>query len=429
MRADSARRMRLISSVFLGFSLILAVSCGRGSQETAVPDLLHSVPSRSVAVAVLPHGASDLEVLLDSAHVLRRLEYGALSGADMVLSFTYNGALVPLLSIDAGRAVRDTSGRLRALLARAEETGLKASLRDGYLPDGHRAVLLLSPSSAAISEAESHILSHASVLDVPGFREAVQQIAASDPSVVLRCSEASRWLPASLPGDRRFRRLLSRFAAGLCPWAVIRFEGSGRQRIIPSGGTEAQYFARVLDAQAEEKSRLGALLPENAQFVVDLPLKSWEDYYMLRREWLDAHSLLQRHDSACRSLQRRFGQKPGRWAADTGIRELARVDWDGRSVLLVWPEKAIPEENLHDFPTPGFAGEIFGSIFALGDETCAAPCSGCLVCGSREDVAAFLEAPRISDPSSVWPGRCRFAVALSGKLILGKKDGIECRTY
>ena len=78
-----------------------------GNISRDIPPLMRSVPSRSLAVMHFPHCSSALEFLLDSTSIFRRVDYGRLGSAEMVLSYDYSAALVPLLS----GAIETDSGR------------------------------------------------------------------------------------------------------------------------------------------------------------------------------------------------------------------------------------------------------------------------------------------------------------------------------
>ena len=207
-------QIRTLLSRLAVLGLLLPAACGRGGRQADVPVLLHSVSSRAVVVACLPRGAAGLEALLDSASVFRRLDYGSFAHSEMVLSYEYGGALVPLLSVDLGRAGRDTSERVRALMDRAGALGLKVALCSSYAPGVRRSALLLSPSQTAVGEAESHILAGSSILDIPEFAEAAGRIDAARGTVLLRSDAALRWLPGkeALPQGLA-RRSLAGFIA------------------------------------------------------------------------------------------------------------------------------------------------------------------------------------------------------------------------
>ncbi|MBQ9548774.1 MAG: hypothetical protein IJV01_06435 [Bacteroidales bacterium] len=409
-----------------GLVLCFFSACGRKA-GAELPPLLYTVSSRAVSVGCLPRGAADLSFVCDSLHLFRRLDYGPFKHAPMMFSQEYGGSLVDVLSIEIGRSVGDTSARVSALAQRASELGLKWSLAEGFAPSGHRAALLLSRSETALREAVGHIATGSSILDASGFREAASRMDASVPSLLLRTDAAARWLPARLPDGPFTRRSLAAFLGRFCRWLCIAFPSEDERLLYPLGDDPA-FYAPVLASLPPAKSRLEPLLPEGVSFVACLALDDWRAFYERRRDWLDARSLLQRHDAACRQLASASGLRPRDWAAALDVKEIARLRWDGHEVLLIRPGKGKVDEKMHDYSGAGFAGEIFGSIFVLEDETCCAGRSGYLVIGSRDDVASLLEA-LCATGQVRWPARCRFALMLPGLLLSDRDDGIGCRLY
>ena len=105
---------------------------------------------------------------------------GSLKSAGAVLSLHYNGSLVPLLAVDAGRA--GEAGREETeFVSSAQASGLSASLLDcssvadskAYL--SRRNVILLSTSDVLPKSAERHIGKSVSVLDSDGFSRCVEK--------------------------------------------------------------------------------------------------------------------------------------------------------------------------------------------------------------------------------------------------------------
>ena len=102
---------------------------------------------------------------------------GPLRSSRSVLSLHYNGSLVPLMAIDAGRAGAETDGWVRGFMAEADSAGLSVSLLDcSGLADvktylHRRNILLLSTSDVLTKSSARHIEKGISVLDSDGFAE------------------------------------------------------------------------------------------------------------------------------------------------------------------------------------------------------------------------------------------------------------------
>ena len=180
--------------------------------------LLAAVPSDAVMVAGFSDMKSACSLLTDtsgcfhyftggkeSSLLLKFLEkaegtdHGVLKSSRAVLSLHYNGSLVPLLVIDAGRAGSLADGKAAGLIARADSAGLSVLLPDcqetadenTYLH--RRDIILLSTSDVQTKSAERHIAKGISVLDSEGFADCLRQAGEVGNTVFLSCGEAGKF--------------------------------------------------------------------------------------------------------------------------------------------------------------------------------------------------------------------------------------------
>lgn len=376
-----------IRSFFCALAILSAVSCTQtGTREASW--LLGTVPSRSVEVMDFRHAGKGLGMVLDSTHAFRRLDLGKLSRAAMVLSYDYSAAMVPLLGLDAGHTRGDTSVAVVSIMEQAPALGLHTA----YVVDSAsmRAALLLSPSTAAISEALTHIKAGTGIMDAPRFGEALSLVEGDEGFVVLRNSSAGHWLPADLPAGPASRRELVKFLSGAGEWTVIGFPSAGKENlhVRVSGLEDKRYFLSQFEGRKGGVSKIGSVLPDSVSFVVDLPLDDWKAGYDARRAWLDANSVLLKHDRECAALASASGVNVRDWASRMNPQEVALVGWDGRKVLLLRTRSKLPKE-IAENKFSGYMSALFGSIFSLQDESAAGSLGGWLVLGSAEDVAAF----------------------------------------
>ena len=103
------------STLLSAIAILCVLSCSKGG-NAELPQLMRTVPSRSMAVMHFDRCDDALALLLDSTSVFRRLDYGRLGNAEIILSYDYSAGLIPLLSIDAGRASEDSSSTVRKAL-------------------------------------------------------------------------------------------------------------------------------------------------------------------------------------------------------------------------------------------------------------------------------------------------------------------------
>ena len=408
---------------FLIFAALLAASCGRGGGGFD-SGLLRTVPSRSIAVMAFADAGEALKMLCDSSHIFRQIDLGRFGSREMLLSFDYGSALVPLLALDAGRAGRDTSEAVRRLLSQAEGLGLFCA----YSADtaSHSAAVLLSPSAAAVSEALFHIESGASVMDAPGFAEAAALAEGSKGSILLRNSAAGHLLPKDLPENIVPRRELVKFLSDASEWTAADFdEYSFKNLRITSYNTGKHNFMRIFEDFDGAGSEIADILPAGTLFFADLPLDDAEGYYGARKEWLDARSALRRHENACSALKSTTGLSPKAWLAASKPKEIARIVWEGGSVLALRFAKAPSAKTLIPNDIQAFPGTVFGKLFSLPDESAAVRKGKWLIIGSAAEAEAFLALQKDESFGRFPKKGLKFAIYNEGALLAGDKKGIK----
>ncbi|MCR5561734.1 MAG: hypothetical protein K6F58_07990 [Bacteroidales bacterium] len=381
------------TTAILALALALAACSG---PRREVPELLRTVPSRSVEVMHFRHAGKALKLLLDSTSVFRQIDLGHLESAEMVLSYDYSSRLVPLLALDAGRYRTDTSETVKSILSQAEALKIQAA----YVTDTARrsVALLLTPSTAAVSEALIHIAAGTSVLDAKGFPEALALSKGGEGSIILRNSAAGHLLPRDFLADAGFsRRDLVRFVSGASEWTVLDFDSSRAEDIGVefSHPASASYYLSVFQSVKGGESRLGKILPASADWVVDLPLADWSAFYEARRLWMDANSILKRHDWICTEMETEYGKSPRDWFRSIRPKEVASVHWEGRGVTAIRCGKTPARKEAAPDSYPGYAGQMFGSPFSEPEGSVCSTLGKWLIIGLPEDVSAFLEAERI----------------------------------
>lgn len=373
-------------------AVLLLAGCSGSRKE--VPELLRTVPSRSAEVMHFRHAGPALRLLLDSTHVFRSLDLGRLENTEMVLSYDFTPGRVPLLSLDAGRYRTDTSETVKGLLGQAQELNLQAA----YVTDSVRrnVALLLTPSTAALSDALIHIAAGTSILDADDFADALSKADGHEGFVMLRNSAGAQLLPKDFMADAEVPRgLLGRFIAATCKWTVTSFDScrtEGLRLAFSPLGPERWYLS-VFEGLKGGDSALGKILPEGADWVVDLPLADWSAFYEARCRWMDSCSMLAAHERSCSSAARAWGLSPRKWFETIRPKELARFRWEGHCITAIRCTRAPKVKGIAPNKYPGYAAMVFGSIFSepVG-AVCMTTRGRWLVFGSPEDVEAFREA-------------------------------------
>ena len=395
--------MRRIAGIT--FLLVLLASCSPKEHNVEISPLLSTVPSRSAAVMHFSRCADALALLLDSTSVFRSLDLGHLGNSEMILSYGYSAGLVPLLALDAGRASSDTSSAAAKLLESAGGKRLKSFYTAELLPK--RAVVLLSPSQAAIDEAVQHIRSGSSILDAEGFRKALDLQGNGKGTVFLRNGAAARLVPRDMLNGFFQRRELVSFFSGLAEWTVLNFAGWSREDISvafqdPGSG---RYLSGMFAGLGAGDCTASSAIPDSSEFVLGLCLEDSKAYLQAWEECLDVRAELSRYKGRLASLRKSTGRNPAAWWAEKSPREIVRVRWNGHEALLLRPSKKPKAAGAAENPCPGFVPALLGDAFRIADDGMCASAGGWLVFGSADDVAAWLEAPK----GAVIPGNPRKA--------------------
>ena len=383
--------MRRISAII---AVALALAACSGTRKEA-PELLRTVPSRSVEVMYFRHAGKALELLLDSTHVFRAIDLGRLGGTEMVLSYDFTPGRVPLLSLDAGRYRTDSSETVKSILAQAPELGLQAA----YVVDSVRrsTALLLTPSTAALSEALIHIAAGTSILDAKDFPEAYAISKGSEGCVILRNAAGGMLLPKTFLNNGEVHRgMLSRFIVESAKWTVVSFNSykpeSLDMQFCPIG--PEHYVMSMFAGIKGGESRLGKIVPADADWVVDLPIADYEAWYESRCKWMDATSRYKSHKWACEDTVKRGRIDPRDWYRSLRPKEVALMRWEGHCVTAIRCSKAPARMELEPNPHPGYARLMFGRYFAEPEGSVCSTLGRWIILGPAEDVSAFIEAEK-----------------------------------
>lgn len=411
--------------------LPLAFACGGGSgkpdaplPERRIPELIAAVPSDALAVMCYDRCAEGL-ALYDSTSVLHRLDLSAFKNARMALSLCYAGSLMPVLAVDAGRSeAADSASAVSGLLAQAAALKLQAEYVRPDSGTRRRGFVVITPSSALLQAVRRHLSEYTSILDAPGFRAALAA-AASEDFIIFRGSGADRLLPKNWMQEYFSRRELTAFLRSVADWTVLTPE-SGGFALTPVCDASDAFYANILASLPPADSRLGAVLPAQTQFALALPVNQPALREAVER-YQDAASRLVRYRNALAALKQASGKDPLKWEKELDLREVARVHFTGGAVTLVRPGRAAPDRAPEENPWRGFLPALYGSAFALEDDSCTASSGGWHIYGSESAVRAFLEAERPADgPAAKWPGKgCRFVICKSDKTLVWDKKGIR----
>ena len=333
-------------------ALLLGVSaCGsRQAQDTGGADaagnlprgmeLLRAVPSDASALMCFDCCSDGLKALLDSTDALRGCVPSRLGRSRMVMALGYNGSVVPLLILEAPK---DTSAAVTALLENAAASGLSScylSSRD--LGSGH-GMILVSRSETLVESSRRHLQSATSILDAPGFAEALAAVPSTGPAVLFwNNSAAAKWLRKDCLKAYFKRSDVVGFVQGASEWTMavpcgdVSFNSAD---IITTPGSSEGRYLRFLSALQASESRLAPVLPAGTSMALSLVVADPGEFRQSYGRYLDANVRLAKYNSARSALKKTYTQDPEDWAAEYDFREVALVHWDGKAVLLARPAK------------------------------------------------------------------------------------------
>lgn len=421
------RKKRLLFLLVL--PLLLSACGGNGGHtdkplsERRIPELIAAVPSDALAVLCFDHCAEGL-AYYDSTSVLHQLDLSAFKNASMALSLCYNGSLVPVLALDAGRTeAADSASAVSGLLEQAASLRLKAEYVRPDPEAKRRGFVVITPSNAQLTAVRRHLTEYTSILDAPGFRQALAA-ATSGQFIIFRHSGADRLVPKDWLKDFFPRRDLTEFLQKAADWTVLSPEADGFS-VTPVSNTSDTFCASFLEGLPSADSKLGAVLPDTVRLALALPVQLSQTREAFEH-YQDASVRLTRYHKQLDALKKASGKDPLKWEKELDIRELALVHFDGGAVTLVRPARAVQDREPGENPWRGFIPALYGSAFALADDSVCAALGGWYIYGSEASVQAFLEASRLQEPAAKWPLKaCRFALQINDKTLAWDKKGIK----
>lgn len=375
--------------------------------------LARTVASDEVASGFLRNGAfGDFLSGIDA----RSREFGSVRGARAILSWHYDGKLVPLLIVDVSRAGSALPDGLYALRAYADSCRLANSVLDcSKLAEKgtwleKRNILLVSVSDLMLKSSERHISQGISVLDQGGFAEAVSSVSGGKGQLYVSNDGMPKLFTAMLnSGYLKY----SDFFRRLCDWCAFSFDGVSSDGIFISGtavcGEGNEKYMNALSGVSPAPVTVSGILPSYTVAAFSMPVADAEASAAAYGKFADTKMGQAKYDAMVGRLAGREGISPAKWAEQTDIREVATGSfYTGGSletVLLIKTGKPdagvlfkgtdiqtlkgyVPE--VHDFAYSGFASSLFGQLFSVKDESKFTFIDGWVIAGSAAAVEEYV---------------------------------------
>ena len=308
------------------------------------------------------------------------LDFGEFASAKAVLSFFYDGKLMPCLYIDAAAALPADEPEWEALCARMDERGILHRMLE---KDG-RSVLFFTPSEYAMANQEYSMATEKSILDAPGFAEALTRAPLAQQVTLFFSNKEASKLPSRFMSGEFARNRMVSFLPAVAQWTVLSDESENLYDISLSAPDDASYFVNLFSGIKPAESMISSVLPKTTMSLVDLPLSSWKAYVRAYEQWL----------SQAKHNKKGVSKNAMQWARMVKPQEIAFIHFSRFRVLAVRAGARFKEHEPAVNPYPGAVAELLGNVFQLNDDSVFAVSGKWIVIGSEEGVKAFLESSR-----------------------------------
>lgn len=393
------RKLRLLA-VIMVLTLVPGACKHEVRERVPVSEQLKMVPSDALVI-INSSKCTDCLAILDSTHIFRKLSTGLLTNAKAALSFCYTNTLTPILTIEADKALQDTSDCVIRLLEQALDLGLKARTFEPVEGYTKKTNIVITTTETMMSVIQRHQDGHLSILDEPDFVNALSLVSSRDWAII-RNSGASKLIQKNILDGMFPQRDLVALARTFSDWTCISKETDGRFVINACRDESGAYFIDHLDALEPLTCRLTSIIPDSTDFVIDIPFDA-PAYRKSYEKYLDAQLKLEKYNIVISSLRKETGKSPLKWEEELDIQEIALVKWLGHSAVALRPAKETAASGPQANQWPGFIPALYGSAFKIADDSCVAHMEGWMIFGSEPDVTAFMGATRPEDFS--WPSR------------------------
>jgi len=427
---------------------------GRGGLLAAVPadavavirfdemqTLVSVLAGKESAVGFMGSGAF-ADFLADVDRKVKARELPSMKNAGSVLSYHYDGGLVPLLVLDAARAGSTLSEDYFTLRSLAESHGLFSLGLDCSRLAGKgfwlekRNILLISASDVILKSAERHVSQGISVLDQNGFGEAFLSVQGGRGQFLVSNGNISKLVSGIL--NREYRKY-SDFLRRISSWTAFSFDGISLEHLDMSGiaicGSGNEEFMNVFESTTASSSAVTGILPSYTAVAYALPIADAASSIAAYGRFADTKMGQAKYDAALAALRKNTGVDPEKWAEQIDLKEVAVASFylgdSFETVLLlrtgkpdlkvVFPgaEETPSMKNYvpgsGDFAYRGFASALFGSLFSAGDETKFTFIDGWIIAGSPAAVEEYAGGKALETRLSEYMDRAGLAGRTDGR--------------
>lgn len=407
------------------------------AQASAAHPLLNAVPSDAIMIMNGTGLKKTLSVLSDSTMLFAGFFSGesatfrsflknmadmssggkinAVKNSDICISMHYSGSMVPLLVLDAGRTVQDSTGAAHRIARLAEEYKLFSSIKtvdeSASSPLRGKALLLLSPSESLVQSAERHIGRTVSALESKELAEVAANLR-GEICIFIDHNHCDRIANYSFAKKYSSEvKFLKNYAA----WSGLVVNDIKNGTISVSGmsatAETVSDFANVFSGLKPGTSSAAMILPSVTRSMNSLQIESFQNYIEAYKKYLDASNQMDKFNNISASVKKKTGVLPDHWASSIGVKEAVSAVISDNDTLsgVVLLRVSKPDvrllfgrnapENAKDMKSvtgkfivcPYYACPelLFGSKYAVSDST-AVFANGWLVFGGKKTLDMFV---------------------------------------
>lgn len=341
---------------------------------------------------------------------------GSLRSSHALLSLHYNGTLVPLLAIDAGRSFSEIPEHVTSFIENARSFGLSVSCVDAsehavqhsYL--SRRSVIFISTSDVFPKSAERHMDKGISILNSDGFADCLDASGGENTIFVSGGGIGKLFTGIADRSVYSYADFFKKFAG----WTYFTLSDHSDKALAFTGGAVSdegvEDFINVFRSYQPSRSQVADVLPSYTLFFASLPLSDVSSYISAADAFSDGAGRLDKIESGRKAFKKESGVSPVSWASGLDIKEVAagffRAGGNVEKVLLLragakdisslfkeLDRESLKEKTpkLYKYAYQGFASSVFGSFFSLEDETAFTYIDGWIIVGSESAVSEYVE--------------------------------------
>ena len=361
-----------------------------------------AVPSDAALVAGFSHAGGAVSGTLSGTVLADSLSSWISDGSlesfrkcPMSFSLHYSGKLVPLYVIFTGKASDSAAATLADM---TENCGFKTAETGDFM--------VISESDNLVRSALRHIEQGLSVLDTPGFSDALECVEGRDALLISHLHLRKLMSAYTQKKLQRHSDFLERTA----DWSAFSLDGGYSLKGRPVYGSEADEFLTALEDCDPSVCEAADFLPSYTLFAASLSLKDFDEYSDGYQAFIDSRQKLQDFKAVQKSLGAKAGMMPEDLFQRLQLKELATAVFkvagnrekvnlfnvESEDACLIFKGNDVSSmrgyvPSVHTWAYPGFAASVYGKLFDCADESCFTYIDGWIITGSRAAIEDYIE--------------------------------------